>query len=102
MSAPPALFARPQFDVPCVIDVENSFESLHAHVDLPDGIEVGPGDVVRVHGERIVVPYGAKLRLERTATVRRANLFDKLVSRLKGELESLMMFEVSFSSGGKL
>ena len=48
---------RKVVDVPCTIEIEHTWESLHAHVDL-EGITVEPGDEVHVQGGEIVVPYG--------------------------------------------
>ena len=35
----------------CDIDIEQSWESFHAHA-IPDGIEIMPGDVILVHDIR--------------------------------------------------
>ena len=43
-------FGREIFDVPCTIEIENTFDSLHAHVDLDGEVLIGPGDVVLVKG----------------------------------------------------
>ncbi len=37
---------RSSFDTPCRVEIEHSDEHLHAHVELADGVEVGPGDRV--------------------------------------------------------
>lgn len=98
-----SLFGRaPSVDVPCTIEVENTFDSLHAHVELDGGVVIGPGDEVRVHGERIVVPYGERLTLRRMATVRRAGPIERLWTRMTGDLEFMELLEFSFSSGRKL
>lgn len=39
--------------VPCTIEIENTFESLHAHVELHGGHEIEPGDEVLVHGDPV-------------------------------------------------
>lgn len=90
------------FDVGCTIDVEHTFDSLHAHVDLDGDIEIRPGDTVKVHGDPVTVHYGDRFTLRRTATVERANAFQRLMARVSGNMEFLEMFEVSFSSGRKL
>ena len=36
-------------EVPCTVDIEQTFDSLHAHAS-PEGVDVGPGDRVVVHG----------------------------------------------------
>ncbi|HIC80717.1 MAG TPA: hypothetical protein EYH07_18280 [Kiloniellaceae bacterium] len=90
------------FDVGCTVDIENTFDSCHAHVELDGNLPIHPGDAVRVQGDPVVVPYGAKLILRRRANVRRAGALKRLWTRLGGNLECLDLFEVSFSSGSKL
>lgn len=97
-----SLFRREVSEVPCVVDVENTFDNVYAHVDLKANIPVGPGDVVRVLGERIVAPYGAKFTLFRTARVERAGRLERAWTKLIGRLECLELLEVSFSSGEKI
>lgn len=92
---------RERFDVPCTIEIENTFESLHAHVDL-DGAMPEVGDEVLVHGDTVRVPYGHKVTLHRLATVTRANWLDRAMTRLLARLELTELYEVSFSSGRKL
>lgn len=96
------LAPRERFDVPCTIEIENTFESLHAHVDLDGGLEMNAGDAVLVHGDPVRVPYGSKVVLRRTATVTRANWIDRSLTMLLARLELTELYEVSFSSGSKL
>ena len=91
-----------QFDVACTIEIENTFESLHAHVDLDGDIEIEAGDQVLVHGDPIRVPYGEKLTLRRQATVTRAGTLERLLTKLAARFELTELYEVSFSSGAKL
>jgi hypothetical protein len=93
---------RERIDVPCTIEIENTFESLHAHVELDGGLEVNAGDEVLVHGDPVRVPYGDKVTLRRLATVTRANWMDRAVTRAMARLELTELYEVSFSSGSKL
>jgi hypothetical protein len=90
------------FDVPCTITIENTFESLHAHVELDGDVAIEPGDEVQVHGEPIVVPFGEKRVLRRTATVSRAGSLERAWTRFTGDLEFMELCEFSFSSGAKL
>ena len=78
---------RSSIDVPCTVEVQNTFESLHAHVELPDGIHVRPGDEVLVHGKPIEVPYGETVRIDRQATVTRANAIERAWTKLTGDLD---------------
>jgi hypothetical protein len=87
--------------VPCTIEIEHTWESLHAHVEL-EGIEVGPGDEVHVQGGEIVVPYGESRILHRMATVTRASAPERLWVKMTGDFEFMELLEFSFSSGEKL
>lgn len=97
------LFSRRSHEVvPCTIEIENTFESLHAHVDLEGAEPVSAGDSVLVHGEPIRVPYGQKVTLHREATVTRASGIERLLTALAARFELTELYEVSFSSGSKL
>jgi hypothetical protein len=93
---------RERLDVPCTIEIENTFESLHAHVDLGGKLRINAGDEVLVHGDPVRVPYGEKVVLRRFATVTRANWIDRLITRILARFELTELYEVSFSSGSKL
>ncbi|MCU0955682.1 MAG: hypothetical protein MUC37_14055 [Hyphomicrobium sp.] len=88
--------------VNCTIEIENTFESLHAHVDLHGTRPVEAGDEVLVHGDPIRVPYGEKRVIERKATVTRASPIERLMTKIAAKLELTELYEVSFSSGRKL
>ncbi|MEM1384476.1 MAG: hypothetical protein AAF713_14135 [Pseudomonadota bacterium] len=94
---PFALFGRKSTDVPCTVTVQNTFDELSAHVELPDDVLLQPGDEVLVHGRPIEVPYGDMVRIERTATVTRANALERAWTRLTGDLEYMELLEFSFS-----
>jgi hypothetical protein len=96
------LFTRTAFEVPCTIEVENTFDSLHAHVELDGDVAIEPGDEVRVHGDPIHVPYGEKAVIRRRATVVRASAIERAWTRATGDLEFMELCEFSFSSGRKL
>jgi hypothetical protein len=88
--------------VPCTIEIENTFESLHAHVELHGTAPVEAGDEVLVHGDDIRVPYGQKVTLQRDATVTRASGLNRALTVLAARFELTELYEVSFSSGRKL
>jgi hypothetical protein len=88
--------------VPCTIEIENTFESLHAHVELHGAPPVEPGDEVLIHGDPIRVPYGHKVKLERDATVTRAGWLERVLTIAAARLDLTELYEVSFSSGRKL
>ena len=96
------LLGRTVFDVPCTIEIENTFESLHAHVDLDGDVLIGPGDEVLVHGDIIRVPFGQKVTLRRQATVTQANAVGRWLTKFAAHFELTELYEVSFSSGRKL
>jgi hypothetical protein len=88
-----------RFDTPCRIAIEHNDEFLAAHVELAGGVEIHPGDKVRVHGAPIHVPFGESCVIERMATVQRAGSLQRLWTRLAGHFEMTELYEVSFSAG---
>ena len=92
---------RQKIDVPCTIEIEHTWESLHAHVEL-EGLSVEPGDEVHVQGGEFVVPYGERRVLHRMATVTRASAPERLWVKMTGDFEFMELLEFSFSSGEKL
>jgi len=96
------IFSRKTEIAPCTVEVSHTFESLHAHVRFNNGAIVHPGDEVLVHGEPILASYGEILTEERTATIRRAFLIERLWTRLTGSLEFMEICEFSFSEEVKL
>jgi hypothetical protein len=87
------------FDVPCTVEIEQTSETLHAHVMLDGDIQILPGDEVQVHNAPTHVAFGERLVVRRTATVVRAGPLDRLRARLKGYIELTELYEVSFSDG---
>lgn len=90
---------RTSFDTPCRIEIENSHEHFHAHVELAGGVAINPGDKVRVHGDPIVIPFGESASFDRIATVERATAIERLWTRFAGHFEMTELYEVSFSPG---
>jgi hypothetical protein len=90
---------RKSFDVPCTVEIEQTSETLHAHVVLDGGIEIQPGDEVTVHNAPTSVAFGERLVVRRTATVVRGGLLGKLRAQIEGYLELTELYEVSFSDG---
>jgi len=81
--------------VPCVIDIEQTPESLHAHA-IPEGIEIRPGDRVLVHGAPSRIGYGERVSLQCTATVIRANAFGRFWTRATSFLAFTALYEDGF------
>ena len=88
-----------RFDVGCTIEIEQTAESLHAHVSLDGDIEIHPGDEVTIHGAPVKVRFGDRINLRRTATVVRAGVLKRWLKHLAGYLELTELYEVSFSDG---
>lgn len=88
--------------VPCTVEVSHRFESLHAHVRFNNGAVVHPGDEVLVHGTPIMAAWGEVVVEDRTATITRASLVERLWTRLTGDLEFMELCEFSFSEEVKL
>jgi hypothetical protein len=87
------------FNTSCTITVEQSSEHFHAHVELPEGIAMEPGDKVQVHGAPISIPFGCSQVFERTATVTRAGPLARAVTRLAAYFDLSELYEVSFNAG---
>jgi hypothetical protein len=91
--------ARSSFEVPCTVEIEQTSETLHAHVILDGDVKIAPGDAVRVHDAPRGVAFGERLVVRRIATVVRGNGFDRLRAKIEGYLELTDLYEVSFSDG---
>jgi uncharacterized Zn finger protein len=91
------LFWKEKEDVPCTVEVSHRFESLHAHVRFNNGAVVHPGDEVLVHGRPIMAAWGEVISEDRTATITRASLIERLWTRATGDLGFMELCEFSFS-----
>lgn len=91
------LISRKVEKAPCTVTVSNRFEELSAHVRFNNGAVIHPGDEVRVHGEPIMAPFGECIEENRTATIVRASLVERLWTRLTGDFEFMELCEFSFS-----
>lgn len=91
--------ARQYIEVPCTVEIEQTSETLHAHVILDGDLEIAPGDAVQVHDAPTGVPFGERLVVRRTATLVRGNPLDRLRAKIEGYLELTELYEVSFSDG---
>lgn len=93
------LFSTERFDTACRIEIEQSPEHFHAHVELAGDVAIQPGDQVRVHGDPIMVGFGERRVFDRTATVQRAGLLRRLWTRIASNFELAELYEVSFTPG---
>jgi hypothetical protein len=94
-----SLLCAARFDTPCRIAVQHDADALHAHLELPDGLEMGPGDRIKVHGEPVIVPFGTSLTIDRTATVEVAGPLRRAWTHLIAYFDMAELYEVSFSPG---
>jgi hypothetical protein len=93
------LFSPEPFDTPCRIEIEQSPEHFHAHVELAGDIQIQPGDKVKVHGAPIMVAFGERRVFERNATVQPAGLLRRAWTKFAGHFEMAELYEVSFTPG---
>lgn len=93
------LFSTETFDTACRIEVQQSSDHFHAHVDLEGDVEIQPGDQVLVHGDPIMVDFGESIVLHRHATVKRAGVLRRAWTRFAGHFEMAELYEVSFTPG---
>lgn len=91
------LIARKVEKAPCTVTVSHRFEELSAHVRFNNGAVIHPGDEVRVHGEPIMAAFGEVIEEDRTATIVRASLVERLWTRMTGDFEFMELCEFSFS-----
>lgn len=89
------MMRRTTLQVPCTVEIAQTFDSLHAHVDLHD-VEVGPGDEVIVHDPPGLPPPGETVVVTRSATVIRATWLDRLLAKVQGYAELTELYEVGF------
>jgi hypothetical protein len=84
-----------RIEVACTVDIEQTADSLHAHV-VPEGIDVGPGDRVLVHGAPSRIAFGESVTLRCSATVIRATAIGRLWARFASLAEFTALYEVGF------
>ena len=81
-------------EVDCTVEIENTFDSLHAHA-IPEGVEIRPGDTVVVHAAPDA-RYGEVARLATRATVYRAGWLERQLTPLLALAELADLFNVGF------
>jgi hypothetical protein len=86
---------RTAIEVPCSVEIEQTRDTLEAHVVL-EGIEVEHGDEVLVHDAPSHIAFGERSVTASRATVIRASAFERFVTRLKGYLQLTELYEVGF------
>lgn len=94
-----ALLSSKKFQTGCRIEIEQSPDHFHAHVELDGNIPIFPGDRVQVHGDPVTVSFGEKVSFDRSATVQRAGTLRRAWTRFAGHFEMAELYEVSFTPG---
>ncbi len=87
---------RRTVEAQCLVEIEQTPESLHAHA-IPEGVEIRPGDVVLVHGAPTHIGFGERLSRQCRATVMRAGPLARLWTRATALLEITELYEVGFA-----
>jgi hypothetical protein len=81
--------------VPCVLEIERTADSFHAHA-VPEGIALRPGDRVVVHGAPERLDFGERVVLRSHATVTRAGPLERLRTRFAAVFELTELYHVGF------
>ena len=81
--------------VPCTVEIERSFDSLHAHA-VPEGITLRPGDRVVVNNPPPIPAFGGATTYETTATVYRAGPLTQLWTELRAFAELAELYHCGF------
>ena len=87
---------RRTIEVPCLVEIEQTAESFHAHA-IPQGVEIRPGDRVLVHGAPAHLGFGERRSLTCRATVTRAGWLARAWTRARGMFELTELYEVGFA-----
>ena len=92
---------RAGITVPCLVEIEQTPESFHAHA-IPRGIDIRPGDRVLVHGAPLGIRFGERVSRECQATVIRASWLGRLAARISGLFALTELYEVGFDRSAAL
>jgi hypothetical protein len=94
-------FLSRRIDIACDVDLERSLDSFHAYA-VPDGIEIGPGDIVTVHGMPSRLAFGENRRFRARATVMRAGRLRRAWTMFNSVFELTGLYEVGFAPADEL
>jgi hypothetical protein len=86
---------REAIEVPCSIEIEQTRDTLHAHVSL-EGLDVELGDEVLVHDAPDHIAFGERIVTTSRATVVRASPLERALTRLRSYLQLTELYEVGF------
>jgi hypothetical protein len=87
---------RRSIEVACLVEIEQSQESFHAHA-IPQGIDIRPGDRVLVCGAPRSLAFGERISVPCRAIVTRASWLQRLWIRATAVLELTELYEVGFA-----
>jgi hypothetical protein len=93
------LAGRRQERIVCSVDIEHSFDSLHAHA-IPEDVTLYPGDRVIVHGVPADVKLGEVVAMTAEATIIRAGWFDRMFTQVASAFELVELYHVGFEPAG--
>ncbi len=80
----------------CQVEIEHTAESLHAYAML-DGVEIGPGDTVTLHGAPSGIGFGERALFDCRFTVVRAGWLLRMWTQFAGLFELTELYEVGFA-----
>jgi hypothetical protein len=86
---------KQRIDLRCVLDFEQTAESLHAHA-IPQDVEIWPGDEIQLHDVPAMVGFGERLTGECRATLLRAGLIERAWTKFRSLFEIGELYEVGF------
>ncbi len=93
---------RSEIEVPCILDVAHTADSLHAHVELESDLEIRAGDSVQLLNPPEEIAFGERRLIRGRARIRRAGWLRRLWTRLAARVELTELYEVSFSTRRRL
>ena len=96
-----SLFAPTRTHIACDVDLERTDDSFHAYA-VPDGIDIRPGDRVRVHGMPDRLEFGEIHHFRTAATLERAGWVLRVWTELTSIFELTSLYEVGFQPDHEL
>jgi hypothetical protein len=95
-----SFFGR-RIEIECDVDLERSLDSFHAYA-VPDGVAIGPGDSVVVHGLPCHLEFGENRQFRARATVYKAGLLKRLWTEYASVFDITGLYEVGFQPAEEL
>jgi hypothetical protein len=88
-------FGPRRIEVPCTVEIERSFDSLHAHA-IPEGIMLRPGDRVVINNLPDNIAHTGTTSFETTATVFRAHPLTRWWTEMRAIAELTELYHCGF------